>query len=114
MAVRSAEPSPSRCSCPTNSSIVRGRMRTASGCSAAGTVVRRGGRSRSSKSVPTASKSRSADYALGHTGGMPDPDQLERSATELLQQLIRFDTVNPPGNEQAIQDFVQEKLEAAG
>ena len=45
---------------------------------------------------------------------MPDPDALERSATELLQQLIRFDTVNPPGNEQALQNFLQDKLEAAG
>jgi acetylornithine deacetylase/succinyl-diaminopimelate desuccinylase-like protein len=45
---------------------------------------------------------------------MPDPDALERSATELLQQLIRFDTVNPPGNEQALQNFLQDKLELAG
>src|SRR4051794_36405677 len=45
---------------------------------------------------------------------MPEPEALERSATELLQQLIRFDTVNPPGNEQALQDFLQAKLEAAG
>jgi acetylornithine deacetylase/succinyl-diaminopimelate desuccinylase-like protein len=45
---------------------------------------------------------------------MPDPEALERSATELLQQLIRFDTVNPPGNEQAVQNFLQDKLEAAG
>jgi acetylornithine deacetylase/succinyl-diaminopimelate desuccinylase-like protein len=45
---------------------------------------------------------------------MLDPEALERSATELLQQLIRFDTVNPPGNEQALQNFLQDKLEAAG
>lgn len=45
---------------------------------------------------------------------MPDAAALERSATELLQQLIRFDTVNPPGNEQAAQNFLQDKLEAAG
>jgi acetylornithine deacetylase/succinyl-diaminopimelate desuccinylase-like protein len=45
---------------------------------------------------------------------MPDSDALERSATELLQQLIRFDTVNPPGNEQALQNFLQDTLEAAG
>jgi acetylornithine deacetylase/succinyl-diaminopimelate desuccinylase-like protein len=45
---------------------------------------------------------------------MPDPDALERGATELLQQLIRFDTVNPPGNEQALQNFLQDKLEAVG
>jgi acetylornithine deacetylase/succinyl-diaminopimelate desuccinylase-like protein len=45
---------------------------------------------------------------------MPEAEALERSATELLQQLIRFDTVNPPGNEQALQNFLQDKLEAAG
>jgi len=45
---------------------------------------------------------------------MPDPEALERSATELLQDLIRFDTVNPPGNEQAAQNFLQDKLEVAG
>jgi acetylornithine deacetylase/succinyl-diaminopimelate desuccinylase-like protein len=45
---------------------------------------------------------------------MPETEALERGATELLQQLIRFDTVNPPGNEQALQNFLQDKLEAAG
>ena len=45
---------------------------------------------------------------------MPDPEALERSATELLQQLIRVDTVNPPGNVQAVQNFLQDKLEAVG
>ena len=39
---------------------------------------------------------------------------LERDATELLQRLIRFDTVNPPGNEQAAQEFLKELLEGAG
>jgi acetylornithine deacetylase/succinyl-diaminopimelate desuccinylase-like protein len=45
---------------------------------------------------------------------VPEAEQLERSSTELLQQLIRFDTVNPPGNEQALQNFLQDKLELAG
>jgi acetylornithine deacetylase/succinyl-diaminopimelate desuccinylase-like protein len=45
---------------------------------------------------------------------MPEAEALERAATELLQQLIRFDTVNPPGNEQACQNFLQDKLELAG
>jgi acetylornithine deacetylase/succinyl-diaminopimelate desuccinylase-like protein len=39
---------------------------------------------------------------------------LEQRTTELLQRLIRFNTVNPPGNEQAAQEFLKEKLEAAG
>ena len=36
---------------------------------------------------------------------MPEAEALERAATELLQQLIRFDTVNPPGNEAALQKY---------
>src|SRR5436305_7723578 len=42
---------------------------------------------------------------------MPD---LERRTTELLQRLIQFDTVNPPGNEQAAQEFLKELQEGAG
>jgi acetylornithine deacetylase/succinyl-diaminopimelate desuccinylase-like protein len=42
---------------------------------------------------------------------MPD---LEARTTELLQRLIQFNTVNPPGNEQAAQEFLKETLEAAG
>ena len=41
--MRSAEPSPSRCSWPTNSSSVRGRIRAASGPSSAGGSGRRRG-----------------------------------------------------------------------
>jgi len=33
---------------------------------------------------------------------------------ELLQRLIRFDTVNPPGDERAAQEFLAERLGAAG
>jgi acetylornithine deacetylase/succinyl-diaminopimelate desuccinylase-like protein len=33
---------------------------------------------------------------------------------ELLQRLIRFDTVNPPGNERAAQEYLAERLGAAG
>ena len=33
---------------------------------------------------------------------------------ELLQRLIRFDTVNPPGNERAAQEFLAERLGGAG
>jgi acetylornithine deacetylase/succinyl-diaminopimelate desuccinylase-like protein len=45
---------------------------------------------------------------------MPEPEQLERRATELLQRLIRFNTVNPPGNEQAAQELLRGVLERAG
>ena len=51
IADRSADPSPSRCSCPTNSSSVSGRIRAASGWSAWGTrVCPRGASSPVSKS----------------------------------------------------------------
>jgi acetylornithine deacetylase/succinyl-diaminopimelate desuccinylase-like protein len=42
---------------------------------------------------------------------MPD---LQQRTAELLQRLIQFNTVNPPGNEQAAQEFLKEMLEAAG
>ncbi len=45
---------------------------------------------------------------------MLEPEQLESRTTELLQQLIRFDTVNPPGNELACQEFLRELLTEAG
>jgi acetylornithine deacetylase/succinyl-diaminopimelate desuccinylase-like protein len=45
---------------------------------------------------------------------VPDRSQLERRTTELLQRLIRFNTVNPPGNERAVQEFLAERLRAAG
>jgi acetylornithine deacetylase/succinyl-diaminopimelate desuccinylase-like protein len=40
--------------------------------------------------------------------------ELEQRAVELLQRLIRFNTVNPPGNERAAQEFLKELLEGAG
>jgi acetylornithine deacetylase/succinyl-diaminopimelate desuccinylase-like protein len=45
---------------------------------------------------------------------VPESAELERRTTELLQRLIRFDTVNPPGNEQAVQEYLRELLERAG
>jgi acetylornithine deacetylase/succinyl-diaminopimelate desuccinylase-like protein len=45
---------------------------------------------------------------------VPEPAQLERRTTELLQRLIRFNTVNPPGNEQAAQEFLRDTLATAG
>jgi acetylornithine deacetylase/succinyl-diaminopimelate desuccinylase-like protein len=41
----------------------------------------------------------------------PDP---AAEATELLQRLIRFDTVNPPGNERAAQEYLSDHLTKAG
>lgn len=43
-----------------------------------------------------------------------DRARLEQTSTELLQQLIRFNTVNPPGNEAEAQAFIQGLLEEHG
>src|ERR1700688_4151153 len=40
--------------------------------------------------------------------------ELQSEAVELLQRLIRFDTVNPPGNERAAQEQLAGILTAAG
>jgi acetylornithine deacetylase/succinyl-diaminopimelate desuccinylase-like protein len=45
---------------------------------------------------------------------MPEPADLERRTTELLQRLIRFNTVNPPGREQEAQEFLEGLFESAG
>ncbi|MGI8584938.1 MAG: M20/M25/M40 family metallo-hydrolase, partial [Thermoleophilaceae bacterium] len=45
---------------------------------------------------------------------MPEPQELERRTTELLRELIRFNTVNPPGNEAPVQEYLRELLERAG
>ncbi|MGN6187547.1 MAG: M20/M25/M40 family metallo-hydrolase [Conexibacter sp.] len=39
---------------------------------------------------------------------------LQQATTELLRQLIRFDTVNPPGNERLLQEFLLGELTSAG
>jgi len=41
-------------------------------------------------------------------------NDLQSATTELLQQLIRFDTVNPPGNERLLQEFLLGELTSAG
>jgi acetylornithine deacetylase/succinyl-diaminopimelate desuccinylase-like protein len=45
---------------------------------------------------------------------VPERAELQRRTTELLQRLIRFDTVNPPGNEAPAQEWLRGLLEAAG
>ena len=39
---------------------------------------------------------------------------LQQATVELLQRLIRFDTVNPPGNERLLQELLNGELTAAG
>lgn len=45
---------------------------------------------------------------------MVESARLEQTSTELLQQLIRFNTVNPPGQEAAAQAFIEGLLEDNG
>ncbi|MBV9716224.1 MAG: M20/M25/M40 family metallo-hydrolase, partial [Solirubrobacterales bacterium] len=41
-------------------------------------------------------------------------EQLERETTEVLQRLVRFNTVNPPGNERAAIEYLAGYLGDAG
>jgi acetylornithine deacetylase/succinyl-diaminopimelate desuccinylase-like protein len=55
----------------------------------------------------------------GHGGGtytraVRDAVELEGRTTRLLQRLIQFDTVNPPGAEEECQEYLKGLLEAAG
>ena len=45
---------------------------------------------------------------------MPERAALESRTTQLLQRLIRFNTVNPPGNERACQEWLADYLSDAG
>jgi len=40
--------------------------------------------------------------------------ELQRETTEVLQRLVRFNTVNPPGNERAALEYLADYLERAG
>src|SRR5919112_206834 len=44
----------------------------------------------------------------------PPRMDLQAEATDVLSRLIRFDTVNPPGNERACQEWLKAYLEDAG
>jgi acetylornithine deacetylase/succinyl-diaminopimelate desuccinylase-like protein len=46
--------------------------------------------------------------------GQMTPDELQRESTELLQRLVRFNTVNPPGNERAAIEYLDRYLSEAG
>jgi len=41
-------------------------------------------------------------------------DALEQETTDVLQRLLRFNTVNPPGDERAAQEFLAEYCKSAG
>jgi acetylornithine deacetylase/succinyl-diaminopimelate desuccinylase-like protein len=46
--------------------------------------------------------------------GLPPPEQYEAEVAELLSELIKFDTTNPPGNETPAAEFLRRKFEAEG
>src|SRR3954454_13790314 len=102
MGVRSAAAGPRRCPWPTNSSRVRGRMRAASGASPA-TSGPGGGSSGTAKRRP-----------IRTVLGMSLAEELQEETAEVLARLIRFRTVNPPGNERACQEWLAGYLEDAG
>jgi acetylornithine deacetylase/succinyl-diaminopimelate desuccinylase-like protein len=52
--------------------------------------------------------------SASYTRPVPDRAGLELRTTELLRRLIRFDTVNPPGNEAPVQRHIAGLLEDAG
>src|SRR5438067_8234398 len=41
-------------------------------------------------------------------------EDLQQETTEVLQRLVRFNTVNPPGNERPAQEYLASYLEQAG
>lgn len=45
---------------------------------------------------------------------MPEREELERRSVALLQRLVQFNTVNPPGNEGPAQEWLRGLLEPAG
>ena len=42
------------------------------------------------------------------------PDRLQTDTTEVLQRLVRFNTVNPPGNERPAIEYLQRYLDEVG
>jgi acetylornithine deacetylase/succinyl-diaminopimelate desuccinylase-like protein len=52
--------------------------------------------------------------ARAYTRDVSDAGELEGRATRLLQRLIQFDTVNPPGAEEECQQYLRGLLEGAG
>jgi acetylornithine deacetylase/succinyl-diaminopimelate desuccinylase-like protein len=45
---------------------------------------------------------------------LPSPKEYEEEVTQLLCDLIRFDTTNPPGNETPAAEFLRQRFEAEG
>ena len=45
---------------------------------------------------------------------LPSPKEYEEEVTQLLCDLIRFDTTNPPGNETAAAEYLRQRFEAEG
>src|ERR1700733_378790 len=122
---------------PGRSSASRARTARSTAVSASVTGVRSGlvsttrsaARKRASviESARSASSSASARSSDAAAIAGPDPtrraarlpvsmaaNDLERETTDLLRELVRFNTVNPPGNERAAIEFLAGYLNDAG
>src|SRR5215210_9442696 len=89
-------------------------MRAASGPLAGGSAGRA-----SSGGSSGASNRRSIAAQYGRPGGRglydpPMADALQEETADVLGRLIRFNTVNPPGDERECQEWLRSYLEAAG
>src|SRR3954469_17217130 len=120
---RRAEPSCRRCCWPTTSPRVRGRRRTASGAWSTRTPVRVRGGSPPPGSNRVLDTGRAGSHAARRVLVATAVEavcvgsrivELQAEATRLLSELVRFDTVNPPGNERACQEHLAALLEDAG
>src|SRR5688572_29844465 len=110
IARRRAEPSPTTSSWPTKSSRLAGRRRWA-----------RGATSASRPSAASAKRSLTPEVCSAAPGEKEARVAIEVAATtlreevvELLQALIRLDTVNPPGNETRAAELLRDYLEDSG
>src|SRR5688500_13432969 len=110
IASRRAEPSPTTCSWPTKSSRPAGRRRWASGAMSA-----------SRPSAASAKRSLTPEVCSAAPGEKEARVAIEVAATtlreevvELLQALLRLDTVNPPGNETRAAELLRDYLEPRG
>ena len=89
----------------------QGAVLVAAALAARCSAARRSGRSRAARSRGSPWRSPAARCRDAATVSCMD---LQAEATDVLSRLIRFDTVNPPGDERACQEWLKGYLEDAG
>ena len=111
-----AAPSPRRAggSWPTNSSSARGRIRAASGASAGAADSRPRAAPRRVEQLVHAPQYRGAADSRCPADGRPRDATRGTRPPSCSPQLIRFDTVNPPGDERAAQEWLAGPARARG